>query len=40
MDDNVAAMATAKYTERVERASMAVNYVVLWRWDELFSFVS
>jgi len=25
---------TDKYRERVERGSMAVTYVVLWRWDE------
>ena len=30
---------TSVHRRRVERASMAVNYVILWRWDEFRGFV-
>ena len=30
----------AKRIERVERASMATTYVILWRWDELWAFAA
>jgi|EP01047_Picozoa_sp_COSAG01_P062755 hypothetical protein len=31
---------TAKYVERVERASLGTVYVMLWRWDEMQAFAA